>query len=52
MLFVSAGVAHGARNRTEVNGAELATYMVETGKLLLVPTEVSESGHKVQEESR
>lgn len=39
-LFVPAGVAHMARNRTAANGAELATYIVEKGKPLLVPADV------------
>jgi quercetin dioxygenase-like cupin family protein len=37
VLFVPANVAHMARNRTAENGAELATYIVEKGKPLLVP---------------
>jgi quercetin dioxygenase-like cupin family protein len=37
VLFVPAGVAHKARNRGTVNGAELATYIVEKGKPLVVP---------------
>ena len=37
VLFVPPGVAHMARNRTAANGAELATYIVEKGKPLLVP---------------
>lgn len=37
VLFVPAGIAHMARNRTANNGAELATYIVEKGKPLLVP---------------
>jgi quercetin dioxygenase-like cupin family protein len=37
VLFVPAGVAHMARNRDSANGAELATYIVEKGKPLLVP---------------
>ena len=37
VLFVPAGVAHMARNRGTANGAELATYIVEKGKPLLVP---------------
>lgn len=37
VLFVPAGVAHMARNRTISNGAELATNIVEKGKPLLVP---------------
>ncbi|HEY6965294.1 MAG TPA: cupin domain-containing protein [Erythrobacter sp.] len=39
VLFVPAGVAHTARNRTDSNGAELATYVVEKGKPLLEPVE-------------
>ena len=37
VLFVPAGVAHRARNRGAATGAELATYIVEKGKPLLVP---------------
>ena len=37
VLFVPDGVAHMARNRTATNGAELATYIVEKRKPLLVP---------------
>ena len=37
VLFVPAGVAHKAHNPGTVNGAELATYVVEKGKPLLVP---------------
>jgi quercetin dioxygenase-like cupin family protein len=37
VLFVPAGVVHAARNRSSANGAELATYIVEKGKPLLVP---------------
>ncbi len=40
VLFVPAGVAHTARNRTATNGAEFATYIVEKGKPLLVPADV------------
>ena len=36
VLFVPAGVAHKAHNPGNVNGAELATYVVEKGKPLLV----------------
>lgn len=39
VLFVPAGVAHTARNRTGSNGAELATYVVEKGRPLLEPVE-------------
>jgi quercetin dioxygenase-like cupin family protein len=35
VLFVPAGVVHSARNSGNVNGAELATYIVEKGKPLL-----------------
>ena len=37
VLFVPAGVAHKARNPGTTNGAELATYIVETGKPLVQP---------------
>jgi quercetin dioxygenase-like cupin family protein len=39
VLFVPDGVAHTARNRTQSNGAELATYVVEQGKPLLEPAD-------------
>jgi quercetin dioxygenase-like cupin family protein len=48
VLFVPAGVAHRARNRTTTNGAELATYIVKKGKPLLVLADVPESRHTVQ----
>ena len=35
-LFVPAGVAHKAHNPGTTNGAELATYIVEKGKPLVV----------------
>lgn len=45
VLFVPSGVAHMARNRGSTNGAELATYIVEKGKPLLVAApEISGSG--------
>ena len=37
VLFVPAGVIHSAKNVGSTNGAELATYIVEKGKPLLVP---------------
>lgn len=37
VLFVPAGVAHKAHNPGTTNGAELATYIVEKGKPLVVP---------------
>jgi quercetin dioxygenase-like cupin family protein len=37
VLFIPAGVFHSAKNVGNVNGAELATYIVEKGKPLLVP---------------
>ncbi|MET3709598.1 quercetin dioxygenase-like cupin family protein [Sphingomonas trueperi] len=37
VLFVPAGVAHKAHNPGTTNGAELATYVVEKGKPLVVP---------------
>ena len=43
VLFVPAGVAHKARNPGTTNGAELATYIVEKGKPLVVPvTDIGE----------
>ena len=39
VLFVPSGVAHKARNPGAVNGAELATYIVEKGKPLVVPAD-------------
>ena len=37
VLFIPAGVVHSARNVGNVNGAELATYIVEKGKPLVEP---------------
>ena len=37
VLFIPAGVFHSAKNVGNVNGAELATYIVEKGKPLLAP---------------
>jgi quercetin dioxygenase-like cupin family protein len=37
VLFVPAGKIHTAKNVGSSNGAELATYVVEKGKPLLVP---------------
>ncbi|WP_217988810.1 cupin domain-containing protein [Sphingobium sp. D43FB] len=37
VLFVPSGVAHKAHNPGTTNGAELATYIVEKGKPLVVP---------------
>jgi quercetin dioxygenase-like cupin family protein len=39
VLFVPAGVVHSARNIGKGKGAELATYIVEKGKPLVVPAE-------------
>lgn len=39
VLFVPAGVVHTAKNIGSGNGAELATYVVEKGKPLLVLAE-------------
>jgi quercetin dioxygenase-like cupin family protein len=36
VLFVPAGAVHSAKNIGSGNGAELATYVVEKGKPLLV----------------
>ena len=35
VLFVPAGTVHSAKNVGSSNGAELATYLVEKGKLLV-----------------
>lgn len=37
VLFIPAGTIHAARNVGSVKGAELATYIVEKGKPLVVP---------------
>lgn len=37
VLFIPAGAIHSAKNVGGGNGAELATYIVEKGKPLLVP---------------
>ena len=37
VLFVPAGAVHSAKNVGSDNGAELATYIVEKGKPLVVP---------------
>lgn len=50
VLFVPAGVAHMARNRIASNGAELATYIVEKGKPLLVPVEVPTDETRMREQ--
>jgi quercetin dioxygenase-like cupin family protein len=39
VLFVPAGAVHEAKNVGGGNGAELATYVVEKGKPLVVPAE-------------
>ena len=39
VLFIPAGAVHSARNVGSVNGAELATYIVEKGKPLVEPVE-------------
>jgi quercetin dioxygenase-like cupin family protein len=36
VLFIPAGTVHSARNAGKSNGAELATYVVEKGKPLVV----------------
>ena len=36
VLFIPAGTIHAAKNAGSGNGAELATYIVEKGKPLLV----------------
>ena len=39
VLFIPAGAIHSAKNVGSGNGAELATYVVEKGKPLVVPAE-------------
>jgi len=39
VLFIPAGVIHAVKNVGSGNGAELATYVVEKGKPLVVPAE-------------
>ena len=39
VLFIPAGAIHSAKNVGTVNGAELATYIVEKGKPLVVMSE-------------
>jgi len=39
VLFIPAGTVHSAKNVGSVNAAELATYIVEKGKPLVVPAE-------------
>jgi quercetin dioxygenase-like cupin family protein len=39
VLFIPAGTVHSARNVGTGNGAELATYIVEIGKPLVVMVE-------------
>jgi len=39
VLFIPAGVVHAAKNVGSSNGAELATYIVEKGKSLVVLVE-------------
>lgn len=36
VLFIPAGVVHAARNKSHTNASELATYIVEKGKPVLV----------------
>ncbi|MDQ6531475.1 cupin domain-containing protein [Flavobacterium sp. LHD-85] len=36
VLFIPAGVVHSAKNNTDVKASELATYIVEKGKPILV----------------
>ena len=41
VLFIPAGVPHAVKNVGSSNAAEIATYIVEKGKHLLVPRQVS-----------
>ena len=45
VLFIPAGTIHSARNVGGGNGAELATYIVEKGKPLVVPADMEEALH-------
>ncbi|WP_431241300.1 cupin domain-containing protein [Flavobacterium sp. P21] len=36
VLFIPAGIVHSARNNTDIKASELATYIVEKGKPVLV----------------
>lgn len=36
VLFIPAGIVHAARNNTNAKASELATYIVEKGKPVLV----------------
>jgi quercetin dioxygenase-like cupin family protein len=38
VLFIPAGVVHSAKNNTNIKASELATYIVEKGKSVLVMT--------------
>jgi len=44
-LFIPAGTVHAAKNVGSGNGAELATYIVEKGKPLVVPADMEEALH-------
>ena len=41
VLFIPAGVAHAVKNVGSGNAAEIATYIVEKGKPVLVPRQLS-----------
>jgi quercetin dioxygenase-like cupin family protein len=45
VLFIPAGTIHAAKNVGGGNGAELATYIVEKGKPLVVPADMEEALH-------
>lgn len=46
VLFIPAGTVHAARNVGNYNGAELATYVVEKGKPLVVMDSTAVSGKR------
>lgn len=46
VLFIPAGTIHAARNVGNYNGAELATYVVEKGKPLVVMDTTAVSGKR------
>ncbi|MBW8684473.1 cupin domain-containing protein [Chitinophaga rhizophila] len=46
VLFIPAGVVHAAKNVGKDNGAELATYVVEKGKQLVVLQHTTDTSPK------
>ena len=50
VLFIPAGVPHAVKNVGSGDAAEIATYIVEKGKPLLVPTQVSAPGELARQD--